>query len=823
MSMKRKALAIIIILLLVLSVPTVFACNKYDSVLSAEDITYSYVKLVQQCVLSWPAYDGINSYKIQVYLTGDTQKCILEDEVQQSDTAVKLQYTLKEKTVVWQYLDVYLTGYTKNNKQTNTVKKTIVCSVEEEDYYIAEEQEAGIIPGYEVSDVYYYAKLAKDTYIVKSAENKKYALVVDDISLVDSITLPLYFDGAYTLDQDLNAIVLSNDVLSPYTSGSFIEMFVNYKDGHSEECHINLVKVLTPQIEPISIERGTTKTLTINCLSEDTKWEIEKVLIDNERSSLYLINGSSVSFTSANLDKIPVGEHNLKIYYKYNNKLIGHSETTLTITKGNKAPYNVSITYDDTYPKVKVSWDSDYDYEHVRIMVNSNELTDELQPSLFGDHYMLSQNYITKKEDDVYVTLIYADGEEHTSAVAHLDRSLSEFYGKESYFTNKVNYLGQDINSYISSEEELYDYVAYHIIHYGDSDYYREVPTSLVETYKIFSPYLVEKYKNVSTIKEIIRKAYKVFIEPLSYDITDCTINGGVITFKINLRSGGTRPYTTFKDYSETKEYVEYPYSELHYYTNGESSRPSTYDDFKYKEREGEAVVSTSIELELALEKGLKVTPTTGSNAEVVMNKAKEVLREILDDKMCDYEKVLAIYDWLTNNVIYDRGLTTLSSKLDKDSDLYRSLYKNTSFYAEGVFLYKVAVCNGIGAAFSIMCNIEGIPAYKVMGSVSSGNHTWGKVFVNNEWFVCDPTWSSAKDADGTKKYEVISYDFFMLSEEEAANYESRTEFTDKDAYSAYAGNTQFDYFASQTFVYNNELYTLYVDEYPEFEALIKH
>ena len=824
MSMKRKALAIIIILLLVLTIPTVFACNKYDYDISPDDVTYSYVKLVQQCVISWPAYEGISSYTLQVYLTGDTKKCLKEVEIEQSDTAIKLQYTLKEDIVLWQYLDVYLTGYSKNKKkQTNTIKKTIVCSVEEEDYYIAEEQEAGILPGYEESPVYYYAKLNQDTYIVKSLENKKYALVVDDVSLIDSVDLPLNYDGAYTLDQDLNAIVLDNSVLSPYTVGSFVELNVSYKDGQKKESHIHIVNVLTPQIDPINITRGTTKSLVIDCLSEDTKWEIEKVLIDNKKSPLYLITDSAVSFTAANLNQIPVGEHNLKIYYKYNDKMIGYSETTLTINVGNKVPYNVSITYDDTYPKVKVSWDADYEYEHVKVMVNANELTDELQPSLFAKNSMLSQNYITKKDDDVTVTLIYADGTEYTSGVVHLDRNLSEFYGKDSYFTDKVNYLGKDINKYISTEDELNEFIAYHIIHYGDSDYYREEQTSLRETYTIFSPYLVEKYKNVNAIKDQIKKAFKVFIEPLSYDIEDCTISGGLITFKIWLRSGGTRPYTTYHAYSGTSDYVEYPYSELHYYTNGESKRSSSFDDFKYKEIEEEAIVSTSLELELALEKGLKAIPASGSSAEVVMNKAKEVLRQIIDDDMCDYEKVLAIYDWMTYNVVYDRGLTTLSASLDTSSSLYRSLYKNSSFYAEGVFLYNIAVCNGIGAAFSIMCNIEGIPAYKVMGSVKSGSHTWTKVFVNNEWFVCDPTWSSAKDSDGNKLYEVISYDFFMLSEDESAVYENRTEFTDKDAYNVYAGNTQFDYFASQTFVYENELYTMYVDEYPNFEALIKY
>ncbi len=273
-----------------------------------------------------------------------------------------------------------------------------------------------------------------------------------------------------------------------------------------------------------------------------------------------------------------------------------------------------------------------------------------------------------------------------------------------------------------------------------------------------------------------------------------------------------------------TAKYSEYPYSELHYYTNGESNRSSTYEGFKVNNITKEAEVSTSLELALALEQGYKPVPVANSNADKVYKAAKEVLREILDDEMSDYEKVLAIYDWITYNTIYDKGLEKETSRLKSGTSDYRALYKNTSFYAEGVFFYHRAVCNGIGSAFSILANIEGVQAIKVMGKVSSGSHTWVKVYIDGEWFICDPTWANAVDYSEYAEYdryiEYITYDFFMLSADEAT-YNEREEFKDKPAVKYYAGDTLFDYYATASIVYNNKLYTKYVKSIEALEAII--
>ena len=803
-----------------------FACSKNQETLTISDegFEYSYVKLFSRCILYWPAFEGVSVYQLVVYPTGDTTKCLCDAEIIQDDTTITNSFMLLDDVCSWQYLDIYLTGYNADRTvKSNTIKKTIVCSVEEDDIYMAEEQEAGVVPGYEESVEYYYVMLSENINIVKPATTKQYAIIVDDIQNVDSIRLPINYDGAYTLNTDLKAIVVDPAIVNAYSIGAVFPMFVTYKNGDVKEYDISIVKALCPIIEPITTSRGT-NSLTITCLSGNSNWTIENVIVDNKKTSAYKTSGDTdVVFDSKGLASLSNGDHNLKIYYSYQNENVGYSETTLTIDRGDKAPYNVNLSFDNTYPSVKVTWDADWDYDYAEVHINSSVLSTKNQPELFVGKSITLTNYITKTSDAVYVKLVYANGEEYSSKNVYLDSNLSSFVGSESYFTTKVQYLDRTVNKFITSQDELNDFIAYHVIHFGDSDNWRSTQCNVTETYTICSPHFANT-TTAATFAKKVKAALDVFIEPLYYDISNVSISGDKITFSLSLYSGSTRSYNSYHEYEGTSDYTEYAYSELHYYKNGDSQRSSSFDDFKYKQNATTVTVSTSLELELALEQGFNVKAVSGSNAETILNEAKSVLRQIVDDRMTDYEKVLAMYDWLTYNIIYDRGLTSYIDSVTKFGSAYNSVYKNSSFYADGVFLYHIAVCNGIGAAYSIMANMEGIPAYKVMGKVyTNSSHTWVKVFVNDEWYICDPTWGGAKDVDGGNLKEFISYDFFMMDESEAYSYENRREFDDKDAYTVYAGNTAFDYFASSSFVYDGKVYTKYITSTQEFDALMNY
>lgn len=213
--------------------------------------------------------------------------------------------------------------------------------------------------------------------------------------------------------------------------------------------------------------------------------------------------------------------------------------------------------------------------------------------------------------------------------------------------------------------------------------------------------------------------------------------------------------------------YQNYTYQQLDYANSvlTTSSRSSTYDDFKVNNLKRGLTVTTSSQLVYVLEKGLKPYCVPGSSAERVYNKAKQVLRSIVDDDMTDLEKLKAIYDWLIVNVEYDN----LALKRAESNSINEFEYK--AWHAEGVFDHGVAVCAGIADAFLIMAQIEKIPTVYVSGN----SHAWNKVMVDGDWYGVDATHGNILTS--SLKYEIFTYTSFMFTDQ----YKTSQGYTNKD------------------------------------------
>lgn len=839
MNMFKKGFVISIVLIILVVMPLLVACNDETApeitiALNPKEIQAIYNPVAINYMLAIPVVENAYHYKISVYPRGDLQKCLLTQTADAIEDAANVTFILQFDVIKWQYLDVYVVAYSYDYLvSSDVVEVKLTCSIEEDDIVIADEREAGVIDGYEDTS-YYYANVEDITHIVKPIDDIDYALIVDDINNIDSIEMPFMFNDCYSLDIDNGTIIIKKECFNSYELGALIPIEITYKDSTKYNFNIAIVAALTPTLKDLSFQRGYASDIVYDCLKSDSDWSLAGVLFDGVRMPLeaYTNTSTQVTIKAAFLNKLSLGTHVFRVYYKVSDVFVGYSESVITVdTSISKAPYNLTLSYDDTYPAVKVTWDVDYSYREAVLYVNDvPKLSSINQAALFDGNSITITNYIKHPTDKVQIYIKYSDGTEFRSDAAYLDYDMDSHIGKESYFTDTVSYIGKSVNSYISSEDELNDYVAYRVNHFSDNDHIRYTQWDGSETWTIYSPYLVNKYQTESKLISILNKSFDVYIEPVVTNISSLTVDDNVITAVVNVYSGSTRPYEsriTDYDYT-TNQYEEYPYSELHYYTNGESTRSSTYEGFKVNNIQKTATVSTSLELLLALEAGYKPLPVANSNADKIYTRAKNTLREIIDDKMSDYEKVLAIYDWMTYNVIFDRGIdNAVANKCgctDKTGySRYRAIYKSTSFYAEGVFFYGIAVCNGIGSAFSILANIEGIPAIKTMGKAAGGSHTWVKVYVNDEWFVCDPSWSNAVDLkDEGKHQEYISYDFFMMSNDES-KYKSRSEFEDKIAYNYYAGNTVFDYYSNEAVVYDNKLATKNVKSIEKFTTLFNY
>ncbi len=108
-----------------------------------------------------------------------------------------------------------------------------------------------------------------------------------------------------------------------------------------------------------------------------------------------------------------------------------------------------------------------------------------------------------------------------------------------------------------------------------------------------------------------------------------------------------------------------------------------------------------------------------------------------------DAEKVKALHDLIVNKVEYN-------------NDIYSSNFnENTAFTqsAYSVFCMDKTVCAGYAQAFEVMCNAVGIDCV----AVTSSDHEWNKVRINDSWYNVDCTWADQSSS--------INYFYFERSD----------------------------------------------------------
>lgn len=157
-----------------------------------------------------------------------------------------------------------------------------------------------------------------------------------------------------------------------------------------------------------------------------------------------------------------------------------------------------------------------------------------------------------------------------------------------------------------------------------------------------------------------------------------------------------------------------------------------------------------------------------------------KLAKEITKGKATDYDKILAIHDWIADNIYYNfDGL--YSGDYGANDPL--SVYKN-----------KKAVCQGYANLFQALGRIESIPTRVVVGySLGIGtnktwnkeslsqraNHAWNEAFVDGRWVIIDSTWDSTNKYENKEfikgdimhRYFDPSLQYFSLSHRIISNY----------------------------------------------------
>ena len=93
--------------------------------------------------------------------------------------------------------------------------------------------------------------------------------------------------------------------------------------------------------------------------------------------------------------------------------------------------------------------------------------------------------------------------------------------------------------------------------------------------------------------------------------------------------------------------------------------------------------------------------------------------------------------------------------------------YSDRAFFIEGALFDGVAVCDGISKTYSLLMLLEGIHTYRVFGNSNGVPHAWNAAVIDGKLYYVDPTWANTTINWGGEQLELISYDTFMMTEEE--------------------------------------------------------
>lgn len=130
--------------------------------------------------------------------------------------------------------------------------------------------------------------------------------------------------------------------------------------------------------------------------------------------------------------------------------------------------------------------------------------------------------------------------------------------------------------------------------------------------------------------------------------------------------------------------------------------------------------------------------PERISGAEELVLKVRIALAECLRPGMTDYEKELAIYEYILTHCTY--------GFLEEDVD--------DSYNVYGALLKGKAVCNGYAQTFMLLTSCAGLETQMIYGDAGGESHAWNCIKLDDEWYMVDVTWDDpVPDASGRKYY----------------------------------------------------------------------
>ncbi len=146
-----------------------------------------------------------------------------------------------------------------------------------------------------------------------------------------------------------------------------------------------------------------------------------------------------------------------------------------------------------------------------------------------------------------------------------------------------------------------------------------------------------------------------------------------------------------------------------------------------------------------------------------INDKVKELIKNLINEEMDEYDQIKIIHDYIINNTKYD---------IERNNE---NLSQYNSYIAIGPLFEGYATCNGYTDLMAIFLTELGFKNFKIattpneLNSLSTG-HVWNAVYFDNNWSHLDLTWDDPVSNDG-KDY--LYHTYFLIKSKELKEIDS--------------------------------------------------
>lgn len=276
------------------------------------------------------------------------------------------------------------------------------------------------------------------------------------------------------------------------------------------------------------------------------------------------------------------------------------------------------------------------------------------------------------------------------------------------------------------------------------------------DLYKIYRTYFVKENKNVTlNTKNDYSRNYSFEsvkltnkFQPKSYqdiiNIYYTVLNSGVDKFSFYCPSSYKECINDVADVANDQKMLSTINNFVHPF-NSFRHLETSYDDF--------GKVTLDIE-----------HTYTKSDIKLIEAKVLKIEKEIWNNNMSLEDKIKEAHNYIINH-----------SKYDKDrSD--NNVVKYHSDTAYGTLLEGYSLCGGYTDAMEIFLDDLHLKNFRI----SSENHVWNAVMIDNKWYHLDLTWDDPITTDGS---DILEYNFFLITTDELIALEDEQHNYDKSIY----------------------------------------